>query len=138
MSKRIFSFIGLVALMVLMTGILSAAAPAPTATFTLVQGLPSTMNVGETYTVIVQVDSVQPFIFAQALPATYFPGRGVVAAQGDHAGQGTSALLRVPFYAKTSTAGFPGGTVPVSVSVGVRYGGGTIDVQQYDFTVQVP
>ncbi len=138
MSKRIFSFIGLVALMVLVTGVLSAAAPVPATTFTLVQGLPSTMNVGDTNTVVVQVDSDQPFIFAQALPAAYFPGRGVVAAQGDHAGQGISATLSVPFYAKTSTADFPSGTVPVSVSVGVRYSGGTIVVKQYNFTVQVP
>lgn len=137
MSKRFFSFIGLVALMVLMTGVLSAAAPMPVTTLTLVQGLPAVMNVGDTATVIIKVESDQPFIFAQALPAEFFPGRGVVAAQGDHVGQGTTATLSVPFHAKTSTADF-GGAVPLSVSVGVRYGGGYIVVQQYNFTVQVP
>jgi len=138
MLKRILSLIGLMALMVLMTGLLSAAAPVPVTTFTLVQGLPSVMNVGETYNVIVRVDSDQPFMFAQALPSEFFPGRGVVAGQGDHAGQGTSATLVIPFYAKTSTAGFPGGTVPVSVTAGARYAGGYVAVQRFDFTVQVP
>jgi hypothetical protein len=137
MSKRIFSFIGLMALMVLMTGVLTAAAPVPVTTFTLVQGLPAVMNVGDTYTVIVQVESDQQFIFAQALPSEFFPGRGVVAAQGDHVGQGTTATLSVPFYAKTSTLGFNGPAL-VAVSVGVRYGGGYIVVQRYDFSVQVP
>jgi hypothetical protein len=32
----------------------------------------------------------------------------------------------------------PGSVVPFSVVVGVRYGGGNVVVQQYDFTVQVP
>jgi len=137
MPKRIFSFLGLVALMVLMTGVLTAATPVPVTTFTLVQGLPAVMNVGDTATVIVQVDSDQPFIFAQALPAAFFPGRGVVAAQGEHVGQGTTATLSVPFYAKTSTSGFNGPAL-VSVSVGVRYPGGYIAVQRYDFEVQVP
>jgi len=137
MLKRIISFIGLMALMVLMTGALTAAAPVPVTTFTLVQGLPTVMNVGDTATVIVRVESDQPFIFAQALPAAFFPGRGVVAAQGDHVGQGTTATLSVPFYAKTSTAGFNGPAL-VSVSVGVRYAGGYIAVQRFDFAVQVP
>lgn len=137
MLKRILSFIGLVALMVLMTGVLTAAAPVPVPTFTLKQGLPAIMNVGDIATVVVQVDSDQPFIFAQALPAAFFPGRGVVAAQGDHAGQGTSATLSVPFYAKTSTSGFNGPAL-VSVSVGVRYAGGYVVVERYEFQVQVP
>jgi hypothetical protein len=137
MPKRILSFVGLVALMALMTGVLTAAAPVPVTTFTLVQGLPEEMNVGDTATVIVRVESDQPFIFAQALPAQFFPGRGVVAAQGDHEGQGTSATLSVSFHAKTSTANL-GGVAPVSVTVGVRYKGGYVAVQRYDFLVQVP
>lgn len=145
MSKRILAFIGLMALMVLLTGVLTAAAPVPVTTITLVQGLPAVMNVGDTATVKVQVESDQPFIFAQALPAAYFPGRGVVAAQGDHVGQNTQAMLEITFTAKDSTADFPGtptspngGVAPVSVTVGVRYAGGYVAVQRYDFNVQVP
>jgi len=139
MSKRIISMIGLLVLMVLTTGMLTAAAPLPVTTFTLVQGLPSTMNVGETYTVIVQVESDQEFISAQALPSFQFPGKGVVAVQGgDRAGSGTSATLEVTFKAKSSTANFPSGVAPVFVVVGVRYAGGYVAVEEYLFNVTVP
>ncbi|HEU0295201.1 MAG TPA: hypothetical protein VFR47_20850 [Anaerolineales bacterium] len=145
MVKRIFSLLGLVALMVLMTGVLTAATSAPVTTFSLEQGLPEVMNVGDTATVIVQVQSDPEFIFAQALPSQYFPGRGVVAAQGDRVGQGNFARLEVTFNAKSSTANFPGtancpggGVAPVSVVVGVRYPGGYVAVQRFEFCVQVP
>ena len=139
MSKRIVSMVGLLALMVIMTGVLTAAAPMPNTTFTLVQGLPSTMNVGETYTVIVQVESDQQFISAQALPSFQFPGKGVVAIQGGAlTGSGTSARLEVTFKAKGSTAKMPGGAAPVYVVVGVRYSGGYVAVQEYLFNVTVP
>ena len=139
MSKRIISLLGLVAMMVLLTGVLTAAAPVPVTKFKLVDGLPAVMNVGETYTVVVQVDSDQQFTSAQAMPDFQYAGKGVVAVQGgDRAGSGTSATLAVTFKAKSSTAKMPGGVVPVSVVVGVRYGGGYTAVQQYDFTVQVP
>lgn len=140
MSKRIFSLIGLVALMVLLTGVLTAAAPVPVTTFTLVDGLPSVMNVGETYTVVVQVASDQQFTSAQAMPDFQYAGKGVVAVQGgDRVGQqNANTTLQVTFKAKGPTAKMPGGVVPVSVIVGVRYGGGYVAVQRYDFTVQVP
>jgi hypothetical protein len=139
MSRRIISIIGLVALMVLITGVLSAAAPLPNTTFTLLQSLPSTMSIGETGIVIVHVDSDQEFISIQALPSFQFPGKGVVAVQGgDRAGRGTSATLEITFKAKGSTAAMPGGVAPVYVVLGVRYGGGYVAVQQYLFNVAVP
>lgn len=140
MSKRIISMIGLLALMGLMTGLLTSAAPLPVTTFDLVQGLPSMMNVGDTYTVIVEVESDQQFISATALPSFQFPGKGVVAVQGgDRAGSGTSATLEVTFKAKSSTAEFPnGGAAPVHVVVGVRYMGGFVEVRDFLFTVTVP
>ena len=139
MTKRIFSFLGLVALMVLMTGLLTAAAPVPVTTITLEQGLPAFMNVGETYTVIVHVTSDQKFTSAQAMPDFQYAGKGVVAVQGgDRSGQNTDATLEVTFKAKSSTTKMPGGFVPVSVVVGVRYGGGNVVVDQFDFNVTVP
>jgi hypothetical protein len=139
MSKRIVSMVGLFALMALLTGVLTAAAPMPNTTFALVQGLPSTMNVGESYTVIVQVDSDQEFTSLQALPSFQFPGKGVVAVQGgDRTGRGTSATVRITFKAKGSTEMMPGGVAPVYVVVGVRYGGGYVAVQEYLFNVAVP
>jgi hypothetical protein len=139
MLKKLFSLIGLAALMVLLTGILTAAAPVPVTTFTLVQGLPAVMNVGDTYTVVVQVASDQQFLSAQALPDIYYPGRGVVAVQGgDHTGRGDSAVLNVTFTAKSPFAKAVDGIVTVSVVVGVRYSGGYTAVQRYDFSVLVP
>jgi hypothetical protein len=139
MMKRFVFSIGLLALAILLTGALTAAAPAPNVTFTLVQGLPSTMNVGDTATVVVQVISDQPFNFAQMLPSFQFPGKGVVAVQGgDHAGSGTTATLEITFQAKSSTAGFPGGVAPVCVVAGVRFQGGTVDSQSFNFNVAVP
>jgi hypothetical protein len=105
----------------------------------LVQGLPATMNVGDTYTVIVQVESDQQFISAQALPSFYYPGRGVVAVQGvDRVGSGTTATLEITYKAKTSTAKFQDGVAPVHFVVGVRYPGGYVAVQDYVFYVTVP
>jgi hypothetical protein len=139
MSKRIISIIGLLALVTVLTGVLTAAAPLPNTTFTLLQGLPPTMTVGETSTVIVQVDSDQEFISVLALPSFPFPGKGVVAVQGgDRAGRGTSATLAITFKAKGPTAAIPGGVAPVYVVVGVRYGGGYVAVQRYLFNVAVP
>lgn len=142
MFRKTLSAFGLLALMLLMTGVVTAAAPAPAptpnVTFTLVSGLPVTMNVGDTATVVVQVTSDQEFNFAHMLPTFYFPGRGVVALQGgDRSGSGTSALLEITFVAKDSTADF-GGAIPVSVVAGARYKGGYTASQQFDFMVTVP
>ncbi len=140
MIRKILSSMGIIVLMLLLTGVLTAAAPgpAPTTTFTLVSGLPATMNVGESYTVVVNVTSDQQFLFAAALPSEFYPGRGVVAAQGDHARSGTTATLEVTFTAKGSTAGFAGGVAPVSVTAGAHYPGGSVASQRFDFYVVVP
>ena len=124
---------------VLLSSFITAAAPLPVTTFELVSGLPEIMNVGETYTVVVQVESDQQFSSILALPSFMFPGKGVVAVQGgDRAGRGTSATLELTFKAKGSTAALPGGVAPVHVVVGVRYGGGYVAVQEYIFNVAVP
>jgi hypothetical protein len=138
MLKRIVSMVGLLILMALVTGVLTAAVPLPQTIFTKVQGLPATMSVGETQTVIIHVESDQEFISIQALPSFQFPGKGVVALKGgDRAGRGTSATLQITFQAKSSTAAMPGGVAPVYVVVGVRYGGGYVAVQEYLFNVAV-
>jgi len=136
--RRILSTTGLLVFVLLMTVLLTAAAPMPVTTFTLVAGLPATMTVGESYTVVVDVTSDQVFNSAQVLPDLQFPGKGVVAKGGDHAGRGMTARLEVTFTAKTSTAKMPNGVAPVAVVVGVRYGGGYVAVQRYEFNVKVP
>ena len=139
--KRFYSSILLTLILVLTTILTTAAAPVPVTTITLGQELPSTitMNVGETYPIVIHVESDLEFNTVQALPSFMFPGKGVVAVQGgDRAGQGTSATLEVTFQAKSSTANFPEEVAPVSVVVGVRYAGGFVAVKRFDFTVQVP
>ena len=132
-------FLSVLAISILIIGLFTAAAPIPNTTFTLVQGLPETLQVGETYTVIVQVDSDQPFISAQALPSFQYPGKGVVAVQGgSRTGSGTSATLAITYLAKSSTARMENGVAPVHFVVGVRYGGGYVVVQDYVFNVAVP
>lgn len=134
--KRLFSIL---IVSILMVSLLTAAVPVPGTTFTLVQGLPATMNVGETYTAVVRVDSDQQFVSAQALPSFQYPGKGVVAVQGGtRVGSGTSATLTITFKAKSPTTRMPGGVAPVYVMVGVRYGGGYVAVQEYIFNVTVP
>jgi hypothetical protein len=97
------------------------------------------MNVGDTYTVIVEVESDQEFLIAQALPSFQFVGKGVVAVRGgDHSGRGTSARLEVTFQAKSSTAQFPEGVAPVYVVVGARYSGGYVASERFLFNVTVP
>ncbi len=134
--KRLFSAF---ALSLLLVSLLTAASPTPETTFTLVQGLPETMQVGETFTVIVQVESDQTFLSAQALPSFQYPGKGVVAVQGgDRTGRGTADTLEVAFQAKSSTARMQDGVAPVHVVVGVRYPGGYVAVQDFLFHVRVP
>lgn len=137
--KKIAVMLGLIIVLLLGNGLLIAAAPVPDTMFTLVSGLPSTMLVGETYTVVVQVDSDVPFSSVHANPSFQFPGKGVVAVQGgDRAGSGTSATLEITYKAKTDTSKMPGGYAPVYFVVGVRYGGGYVAVQEYVFNVTVP
>jgi hypothetical protein len=135
--KRILSVLVLV---FLISGLLTAAAPMPNTTITLVgDGLPATMNVGDQYTVVVEVTSDQPFLGVQAMPSFAYPGKGVVAVQGgDRAGGGNYARVEVTFQAKSSTAKMADGIAPVYVVVGVRYPGGYVVPQEYLFNVKVP
>jgi len=133
--KRLFSVL---VLALFITGLLTAAAPYPNTTFTLVQGLPDTMSVGQQQTVIIEVTSDQPFLGVQALPSFAYPGKGVVAVQGgDRAGGGNSARLEVTFQAKSSTAKMEGGQATVYVVVGIRYPGGVVIAQEFPFNVVV-
>ena len=136
--KKFFLFLGLALLMVLMTGVLTAAAPMPNVEFTLVAGLPDTMHVGDTYTVVVTVTSDVPFNSVQAMPDPQYPGKGVVPIQGgDHAGAGMSATVEVTFTAKSAPERLPDGKDVMAVVVGVRYKGGVVVGQEFPFEVTV-
>jgi len=138
-------------LTILVASLLTAAAPMPSTFIELVQPeelqvlndpqapTPTlTMSVGEILKVSVEVTSDQQFLFAQALPSFFFPGRGVVAVQGgDHAGRGTFAPLEITFQAKSPTAAIDSNGVPVHMVVGVRYPGGHVVVRDFLFKVIV-
>lgn len=138
-------------LTILVASLLTAAAPMPSTFIELVQPeelqvlndpqapTPTlTMSVGEILKVSVEVTSDQQFLFAQALPSFFFPGRGVVAVQGgDHAGRGTFAPLEITFQAKSPTAAIDSNGVPVHMVVGVRYPGGYVVVRDFLFNVIV-
>lgn len=130
--------IALLGALVLVSTVAAAGPADPPASFELVSGLPETMQVGESYTVVVAVTATEPFKLAMALPDDQFPGKGVVAHGGDRAGAGTSATLEVTFTAKGSTSGLPGGEDQVAVVAGVRYGNGQTVSQRFDFSVSVP
>ena len=154
MLKRNASIIGLLLLSALLAGLLTAAAPlpVPTTTFQLLSSLPSTMNVGDTATLVVQVTSDQEFLIAQMMPTFHFPGRGLMATNmgGDRVHGGTSATLAITYVAKNSTADLPdegvcetAGFAAVAAYVGVRYqGSGYIATQRFPaegfYCVKVP
>ena len=135
--KKLTQTILLITLSFVLAASLSAAT-VPTPKFKLVSGLPSVMQVGDSHTVVIQVVSKQPFMWAMAMPDLQFPGKGVVAQGGDQAAGGTKATLEVTFTAKSSTAEMPGGVAPVAVVAGVRYSNGFVVSQQFDFKVAVP
>ncbi len=139
--KKIFSIFGLLILISLLTGALTAAAPLPTVNITLISGLPSVMKVGDTATVVVQVTSDQEFLYAAMLPNFHFPGRGLMAVNmgGDRVLRNTAATLEITFVAKNPTAGLPdegvcpggGGQAAVNVAVGARFAGGYLVAQRF-------
>lgn len=130
----------LMAVVILVVSLAAAPAPppAPNVTFTVVQPLPATMTIGESYDFVVQVTSDTPFISVIAMPTYFFPGRYVTAQTPERSGAGTSAALTVTFTAKDSTASLPNGVAPVSIVLGARFKGGAVASQRFDYNVSVP
>lgn len=144
---RTFSVITIIVLL------LCAAAPitaAPSVRIKLLNKLPTQLNVGESYTIDIQVVSSQPFILAMAMMDAYFPGRGVFQAGPDHASSSTQAVLHLTLTGKESTSDltavtdwpttedWPAGVAPLSIVVGVRYANGEVASEQFTWAVTVP
>ncbi|MCI0395990.1 MAG: hypothetical protein L0332_08555 [Chloroflexi bacterium] len=132
----------LVALSVVLLALLlvSSTRPAKAAspTITLLTPLPTTLAVGESYTIDILIESDEPFQNAISLPDAFFPGRGVHFHGGDVATNATSAVLHMTVTGKNSTADLPGGVAPLALHVGVRYAGGILFAERWDFNVTVP
>jgi hypothetical protein len=113
--------------------------------------LPTELDVGETYTIRVQVESDKPFAQAIIGKDAYYPGRGVFLTTGRRAHDDTSAVLTAEITGKSSTADLasvcdwplpdstctPDGTAPLAIVVAVRYRGGEVYGQYYPFAVEV-
>ena len=129
----------LVALLLVLAAAIPALAASPVVTFENVsQGEVIVLPVGETYVFEASVASEEAFISAILISDQQLPGRGIFMGGADIATQASAALLSVSARGKASTAGLPGGVVPVSLVVGVRYPGGGVAVEQVDFFIQVP
>jgi hypothetical protein len=151
--KRAFSAIGIVVAIVFLTCMASSVMaddriellnPPPGGVLELA--------VGESYTFEIQIADGTPFILAMAMPDAYYPGRAIIWHGNDIAHGESLATLHLTMTAKGSTAGFdvvcgwpeghagcwPEDTVPASIVVGVRFKGGEVISERFDFAVRVP
>lgn len=152
--KKFVVAISVIAVAVLLTCASSSqAVAAPGVEITLLNPPPDplVLEVGESYTFNIQVESDEPFIWAMAMTDAYYPGRGMHWHGGDRATQDTSAVLQLTMTGKKSTAGLPAvcdwpqpgdcwpeGVAPASIVVGVRYKGGQVVAETFAFGVVVP
>jgi hypothetical protein len=109
------------------------------------------LEVGETHTFEIRVKQGDPFVLAMAMPDAYYPGRSIIWHGNDIVYHDDSALLQLTMKATSSTADleavsewpepgteWPEGVAPVSIVVGVRFVGGAVLSERFDFYVVVP
>jgi hypothetical protein len=137
--KRPLCLIGLIALLVLLVPVASAAKPAPVTIELLNPPKKGVLElaVGESYTFDIEVTSPDPFIQAIVLGDQYYPGRGVFFNGNDTAHMATYALLHLTITGKEPTDFLPEGVAPVAVVAGVRFKGGVVFSERYDLYVRV-
>jgi hypothetical protein len=108
------------------------------------------LDVGESYTFDIRITSDDAFVLAMAMTDVYYPGRGIRRGANATAHRATSAVLHLTVTGKSSTVGLPEvydwpepgidwqeGTAPVSIVAGVRYKGGVVISERFNFTVAV-
>lgn len=95
------------------------------------------LGIGESYTFEVEVTSDEAFTWAMALSDVYFPGRGIFFSGHDIVNHDTTATLHLTVTGKNSTVNLPNGMNPAAVVAGVRYQGGVIVYERFDFGVVV-
>jgi hypothetical protein len=130
---------------VLIIGLLIASAPTqmvianPTVTIEVLN-LPTgdlELDEGESYTFNIEITSDDPFILAIAMTDAYYPGRGVFWHGSDRASKTSSATLHLTIKGKESTASLPDGVAPIAIVAGVRFKGGVVYSERFDFNVRV-
>ncbi len=95
------------------------------------------LAVGESQTFDITVTSDEPFVLAIALTDQFFPGRGVFFAGSDRETRSTTADLHLTITGKEATDFLPDGVAPVAIVVGVRYEGGIVVSERFDFVVRI-
>jgi hypothetical protein len=153
--KRLLIVLNAMLLALLLTGAPASLAQAvPDVTIELVNPPKKDLielEVGQSYTFDIEIESDVPFVQALAMTDAYYPGRGVFWHGSDRATRATYALLHLAMQGKNSTAGLPAvcdwpepgvcwpeGVAPVSIAVGVRYPGGLVVAERFAFAVKVP
>ena len=148
--KTVCRTFSLIAIVVLLIGTAAPITAAPGVRIKLLNKLPTQLEVGESYTIDIQVTSPEPFIIAMAMIDAYYPGRGIFSAGPDHASWATQADLHVTLTGKESTADlpavtnwpttedWPAGVAPLSLVVGVRYANGAVVSESFPWAVTVP
>jgi len=109
------------------------------------------LEVGETHTFEIKVKKGDPFVLAMAMPDAYYPGRSIIWHGNDIVHHDDSGLLQLTMTATSSTADleavsdwpesgidWPEGVAPVSIVAGVRFVGGEVLSERFDFYVVVP
>jgi hypothetical protein len=138
MKRRTLVF-GLFTLSLLLVGLVLPA-QANSATITLLN--PPTdgvlhLGIDESYTFDVAIDGDTEFTQAIVLVDQYFPGRGVRSQGAKTVVRQTSTVLHVTLTGVSATARDANGVYPVTLVVGVRYGGGQVVQQAFPITVVV-
>jgi hypothetical protein len=113
--------------------------PQPNLTVEIVNALPTTLAVGESYTIVINVTSDTEFNYAAAKPDPYYPGKFVIFEKpgGDRVNAGKTATLYLTITGKNSTTKL-GGPAPMAFMVGARYSNGVTVGQRVEFNVTVP
>jgi hypothetical protein len=134
--KKLLLPIFVVLMLGMMAVIPATPALAASPTITLLNELPTELQVGESYTIDILVESDEPFTLAIALPDQYYPGRYIDYTGSDRANRASSAVLHLTMTGKAPTAELPDGVNPAAVVVGVRYKG-TLVSERFDFDIAV-
>ena len=109
------------------------------------------LEVGETHTFEIKVKQGDAFVMAMAMPDAYYPGRSIIWHGNDVVHRDDSGLLQLTMTATSTTAeleavsdwpesgtSWPEGVAPVSIVAGVRFAGGGVLTERFDFYVVVP
>ncbi len=109
------------------------------------------LAVGETHTFEIKVKQGDAFVMAMAMPDAYYPGRSIIWHGNDVVHRDDSGLLQLTMTGTSSTGElaqvcdwpepdvcWPPGVAPVSIVAGVRFVGGGVLTERFDFYVVVP